>query len=53
MLKLSVKTCLLISSSCVKNREKLLRHVATEAKFLNLNKPFVRANMAIFTCRVV
>ena len=33
MLKSSVKTCLLISSSCVKNREKSLRHVATEAKF--------------------
>ena len=34
MLKSSVKTCLLISSSCVKNREKSLRHVATEAKFV-------------------
>ena len=33
VLKSSVKTCLLISSSCVKNREKSLRHVATEAKF--------------------
>ena len=43
MLKLSVKTCLLISSSSVKNREKSLRHVATAAKFLNLNKPCVRA----------
>ena len=50
MLKSSVKTCLRISSSCVKNREKLLRHVATEAKFLNLNEPCVRANMAVFTC---
>ena len=34
MLKASVKTFLLISSSCVKNREKSLRHVATEAKFV-------------------
>ena len=34
MLKSSVKTFLLISSSCVKNREKSLRHVATEAKFV-------------------
>ena len=50
MLKSSVKTCLLISSSYVKNREKLLRHVAKEAKFLNLNKPCVRANMTVFTC---
>ena len=50
MLKSSVKRCLLISSSCVKNREKLLRHVATEAKFLNLNEPCVRANVAVFTC---
>ena len=50
MLKSIVKTFLLVSSSCVKNREKSLRQVATEAKFLNLNKPCVRANMAIFTC---
>ena len=39
MLKSSVTTCLLISSFCVKNREKSLRHIAVEAKFLNLNKP--------------
>ena len=50
MLKSSVKTYLLISSSCVKNREKSLPQVATEAKFLNLNKPCVCANMAVFTC---
>ena len=50
MLKSSVKTCLLISSSCVKNREKSLCDVATGAKFLNLNKPRDLANMAVFTC---
>ena len=49
MLKSSVTTRLLVSSFCVKNREKSLRHIAMEAKCANVAAMSISAHTSLFS----